>query len=318
MFEISTYADLKKVGTGVDGWDLDSDYKLMNDIDASDSEAENEGAGWIPIGRLSGSFTGTFDGQGYTISNLYMDESDYDGAGFFGSLSSATIQNLRLVGMDILSDYVAGGLAGYSTNSTITNCSCSGSVEERAGGDNFIGGLVGQMSGGQMARCYSAVNVIGVSQYAGGLFGYFSTGSVLNSYATGSVSGEDYVGGFAGYNYRGIIQKCYSTGAVSGEDDVGGFCGDEDTGGDYDTQDNFFDYETAGNEVEIGATKKTTADMKNIDTFTDTETAGLTEAWDMEYRKFTGGNTIWIISGDYPELGWAWEGLKSPLPTFFK
>jgi len=259
-FEVSTYADLKKVGTGTDGWNLSSSYVLANDIDASASQTENGGSGWDPIGTWGSEFTGTFDGQGHTISGLYINRVE-EAVGLFHS-NNGTIKNLYLEIESSSSVGNSGGIVGEN-NGTVSGCYVLADIE--CDGNN-AGGVIG-LNNGTVNKCYSSGTITSTVWGAGGLVGQNNSGTIENSYSIATVNGDDTVGGLCGYNQTGIIRKCYSAGAVSGTSDVGGFCGSENTGGSYDTQDNFFDYQTAGNETEIGATKKTTAQMKDMDTF---------------------------------------------------
>ena len=126
-FEVSTYEDLKKVGTGIDGWTLDADYIQTADINASASKTENpDGSGgyygFEPIGTNTNKFTGIYDGQGHTISNLYINRPATDYIGLFGAINGE-VSNLGLVDADITGDSRVGGLCGYNSDTgTITNC----------------------------------------------------------------------------------------------------------------------------------------------------------------------------------------------------
>ncbi len=103
----------------------------------------------------------------------------------------------------------------------------------------------------------------------GGLMGY-NWGTVKNSYATGDVSGDWYVGGLVGENDEGSVDNSYATGSVSGEVFVGGLVGwNEGT-----VDNSFWDIETSGTTSSDGGVGKTTAEMMDINTFTDV-------GWDM-------------------------------------
>ncbi len=127
----------------------DSVY-LTNDIDLS-------GKIWTPIN----SFSGTFDGRGYTIKGLTIDDSvetSNNYHGLFGKTSGATIKNLTLEGVSIdppSSNTYAGALIGNALSTTIINCGATGTVN----GGSYVGGLVGKHFGGQIIRCFSYVNV---------------------------------------------------------------------------------------------------------------------------------------------------------------
>ena len=118
--------------------------------------------------------------------------------------------------------------------------------------------------------------------------------NISNCYSRASVtrtSGRsNTIGGFGGDVEKSIIKNCYSTGLVSGgtTNNLGGFIGSSKIGAAASTfENNFFDIETShrsnpGHNVTTGVTGKTSAEMKNVDTFTDESLAGLTEAWDFE------------------------------------
>ncbi len=240
-------------------------YKLIANIDltnfGSSNTNFNSGKGWRPIGKLYYSFGGVFDGNGYTINGMYINDSTLEYAGLFGYLSG-TVKNLDIVNVNITGKKMVGGVAGYiNTVSSVTSCNSTGTVT----GENMVGGVVGQVNGGKVENCYSAGIVTG-NQYAGGVVGYimsqnaritncYSTSkvignqdtdnqdtdnqdiggivgcisydtSVTNCYSTGTIIGEKYVGGVAGYaDRRANVSNCYSIGAITGEEYVGGVAG---------------------------------------------------------------------------------------------
>ena len=183
-------------------------YKLINNIDASGTSEWNAGAGFAPVST----FTGTFDGQGHTISDLNINRSSTSNVGLFGSTSHATIQNVGLVGGSVRGSNNVGGLVGsHNASSTILGSYTTGSVN----GSNFIGGLVGSNNSSSIYNSYATGNVSG-SLYVGGLVGQnylFST--ILDSYATGSVSGSGLVGGLVGLNYVSSIVNSFATGVAT-------------------------------------------------------------------------------------------------------
>jgi len=253
-FEVSTYEDLKKVGTGIDGWTLDADYIQTADINASASKTENpDGSGgyygFEPIGTNTNKFTGIYDGQGHTISNLYINRPATDYIGLFGAINGE-VSNLGLVDADITGNFGVGGLCGRNVG-TITNCYSTGNVS----GDDNVGGLCGR-NFGTITNCYSTGSVTG--SRAGGLCGYTYYGTITNCYSTGSVSGDSYVGGLCGYIYKGTITNCYSTGSVTGNFNIGGLCGINNSG----TITNcYWNTETSGQSISSGGEGRTTAEM---------------------------------------------------------
>ncbi len=232
-------------------------YVLANDINASATAAWS--GGFVPI-ATGGAYTGTFDGATHQISGLKISQSGADNVGLFSALSSGTIRNLRLTGVDVSGRYGVGGLVGSVTNGggqinnvsvsgvvqgvgnvgalvgsnggTISNATTSGTVTGLSGTNaSNIGGLVG-VNTGAISLSSSSANVNGNGQgYTGGLVGSNTSsgnfiGSVTNSSASGAVySSGEIVGGLIGDNNGGTLTLSYATGNVSGGRNVGGLVG---------------------------------------------------------------------------------------------
>ena len=197
---------------------------------------------WTPVGiSFVNQYTGTFDGNGYTIRGLTVTGSN-EYAGLFGYIDdSGTVKNVKLVNVQITSDYQygnAGGVAGDSWG-TIENCSVSGSVS----GTTFAGGVVGSQWGGSITGCNSSATVKGTGE-VGGVAGKTDNSATLTAcYATGNVTFErastinTFAGGVVGFNGTGsILTACYATGNVTGTGTgtgsiyVGGVTGDNASG----------------------------------------------------------------------------------------
>jgi hypothetical protein len=221
-----------------DWYDLDDirdnrsdSYILVNDLDSTTAGYEelagptaNLGKGWEPIGdwEYSG-FSGTFDGQGYEIRDLFISRPEEDGVGLFGSIDDgAHIENTGVANAIVTGRRNVGGLVGLSGqqfhNTTVSNCYASGNISGQAS----IGGLVG-VNRGTVTDCYSSSSVTG-NVFVGGLVGGISYGAVSGSYATGSVTGLSVVGGLSGRNC-GTVSNCYATGNITGDDNIGGLAG---------------------------------------------------------------------------------------------
>ncbi|MFC1686030.1 GLUG motif-containing protein [Nanoarchaeota archaeon] len=194
-------------------------YQLTQNISCSDTINWNSGAGFEPIGNDTNSFNGTFDGQSYTISNLYINRSTTDYVGLFGMINSTgspEIKNIGLENASVVGNNTVGILVGYTDSGTnITNSYTTGSVI----GSNYVGGLVGRNNEGNITNSYATGAVSGTSGYVGGLIGY-NSGNITNSYATGDVNltcvGEcSYVGGLVGRHVLQVIQNSYATGTVT-------------------------------------------------------------------------------------------------------
>ncbi|MCK5772193.1 MAG: hypothetical protein KAH57_00245 [Thermoplasmata archaeon] len=228
---------------------LDANYILGKDIDASATRIWNSGAGFDPIGDSISAFTGSLDGNGFEISNFYINRPNEKYVGLFGHLGSGSdVRDLGITGSltQVVGYNYVGGFAGLNDGGSITNCyysgqtigvhylggfiglSIDGSINNcfRSGftrGGNNIGGFVGRSLGGSFDNCYSTGDVQG-GETCGGFTGY-NTADITNSFSTCNAIGRDQTGGFAGTS-GGTLINCYSTGSVKGTwDNVGGFAG---------------------------------------------------------------------------------------------
>ncbi len=204
---VNTVSDLQNIKNNLAGV-----YALGRDIDASATASWNGGAGFTPVGG-STAFTGIFDGQGQTISNLTINRPSGQWVGLFGyNGASATVSNLGLLNVSVTGNTATGGVVGEN-HGTITGVYTSGSVASNAG----AGGIVGY-NYGPLSNVYSTSAVSAPTIYAGGIAG-LSLGSISQAYATGPVSGGSNVGGLLGYNGGSITQSywdSYTTGQVAG------------------------------------------------------------------------------------------------------
>ncbi len=118
-YSISTAEELAKLATMTNNYKICSncEFVLADDIDLS---AYSTGEGWTPIGT-SNQFTATFDGNGYVISNLYINTPSINCVGLFRWCNFAEIKNVGLENVDVTGDYEVGGLMGRGCNVTISN-----------------------------------------------------------------------------------------------------------------------------------------------------------------------------------------------------
>ena len=290
---IYTAEQMNAIGAEPNDWD--KHFKLMADIDlasysydtaliAPDTDSSKSGFQGTP-------FTGVFDGNGLTISNLTIEGVGY--LGLFGQLEpTALVKNLGLEAVDVSgSGRHIGGLVGHNYGH-VTQCYTSGSVN---GSGQDVGGIVG-INNGVVSLCCSTSTVSGDVDI-GGLVGLNFVGSIANSYSTGFVRGDRSVGGLVGSNVEGDVSQCYSTGSVSGENSVGGLVGHR-WGWDA-VRACFWDIETSGQTISAGGIGKTTAEMQTASTF-------LEAGWDFVDETENGTEDIWrILEGlDYPRLWW--------------
>lgn len=212
---------------------LDRNIRLTGDIDMT-------GYDWVPIADEATVFSGIFDGRGHRIEGLTIDGGALQYVGFFGRVSG-TIRNLGLSAQVNGGSY-AGGLVGHLIGGSIINSYSEGTVtggNTGYGGLSAAGGLAGAANGDStILRSSSSAAVKSgdaSNQFAGGLVASQGTGSINDSYATGTVAytGGDhyfYGGGLAGHLIYGTIANSYSSTAImqSGSisySTIGGFIG---------------------------------------------------------------------------------------------
>ena len=222
-------------GAGCPG-DGCSGYELAKNLDFDDPSSYASGSanrgwrkadggnGWLPIGMFKDGpalpFQGVFEGNGSTITGLFVDVGRYH-AGLFSVVGhSGEIRNLGLVRADVSGRLEVGGLVGRHRG-VVKSSYATGVVS----GDWSVGGLVG-LNNGRIVTSYAAVDASG-GDVVGGLVGD-NQGPILAGYAIGAVSGRDSVGGLVGRTYeRDGILASYATGFVSGRSCVGGLVGKE-------------------------------------------------------------------------------------------
>ncbi|ABI68386.1 chitobiase/beta-hexosaminidase C-terminal domain-containing protein [Syntrophomonas wolfei] len=220
----------------------------------------NADEGWEPIGSYSpyAPFTGTFDGNGKTISNLTIKRTE-SYVGLFGFAKDSHIKNVKLENVDITGQDNVGGLVGYNYYGTVINSYATGTVK----GSKYVGGLVGQTFYGTITNSYATATVNGTNQ-VGGLVGLNDNGMISEAYATGAVTaGTSTAGGLVGDNF-GTITNSYATGAVTGIN-AGGLVGVNHQ--DDVVSNSYWDIDTSGMKSSAGGEGKTTAEMKLPETY---------------------------------------------------
>lgn len=200
---------------------------------------------WEPIGKYDYryQYRGTFDGNGKTITNLYINASQLK-VGLFGYTYKGTIKNLTFEYANVTNtkDYT-GILVGDIENSNLQNIKISNTCQIKGGkytggiagyldgnayncvnyatvqGIQYIGGLCGHYSrsrtGNSMTACANYGNVTASSLRVGGLVGYFDSGTIQDCANYGGVKGTDYIAGMAGSVNKGKIQNVFSYGNIS-------------------------------------------------------------------------------------------------------
>ncbi len=216
---------------GCNGYELTRSLDFMDDnsyripsFKARYTVTTTTDLGWEPIGSPSFlPFQATFNGNGYTISNL-MINSNTSFVGLFGYTRKSEITNLGLLDVDIRGQFRVGSLVGFSEESAITKSYAIGTV---SGTGSHIGGLVGWNDGGTITSSYAMGSVSGASNRVGGLVGNNDEGTITNSHAAVVVTGSGgNVGGLVGWNDDGTVMSSYATGDVTGNSQVGGLVGE--------------------------------------------------------------------------------------------
>ena len=296
------------------GYELTADLDFDENGDSQMTEVGdptywNTGAGWAPIGSDSSASTrynAVFDGDGHTISNLFISRNSTNHVGLFGATSATSaIRNVGLEGASVTGNAYTGALIG-SVYGAVEAAYSTGSVN----GNGYVGGLVASLSGGSSSiqRGYSTASVTGSTGRIGGLVGSSSGGGQIKaSYATGAVRGIDYVGGLAGdSDSNGGITASYATGAVSSSaspagTNLGGLAG-RNTG---TITNSYWNVTTTGiaddNNADTGE-GKTTSDLQS-----PTQTngyAGIYANWNLNLDGTAGGDDPWDFgtASQYPAL----------------
>lgn len=230
---------------------------------------------WSPMGKFNDtSYTGVFNGQGYTISGLYCNSSQ-NYAGLYG-----------IIGSD-----------GIVMNVSVT--------ESYIKGKSDVGGVCG-INMGKISNCYNAGTICVTGSYSsvGGVCGTNNRGTILNCYNTGTCSATSTsnnarikVGGVCGWSEAGVISDCYNTGSISArksDASVGGVCGYNTNNGKIK---NCY-YLPQNNETGIGFNK---VDTNVAEAKTETEFQNGEVAWLLNGNK--DGNTPELTSPWLQDLG---------------
>ena len=228
---------------------------------AADESQNLEELSWKPIGKndYGYQYRGTFDGNRKTITNLYINASQ-NNVGLFGYTMEGTIKNLTFEYANVTNTKTYTGiLVGYANNSNLQNIKISNTCQIKGGketggiagdfwgnayncvnyatvqGKERVGGLLGYCTAkySSITTCANYGNVTATGTDAGGLVGYFISGTIQDCANYGDVKGTEHVAGMAGYVNEGKIQNVFSYGNVSATNrtqDIGMAFGNSDNG----------------------------------------------------------------------------------------
>jgi hypothetical protein len=210
---IGSYAEFQLISSGY-GTFMDGKYKQEANLDLL-GDQNGDGTfdpivdqNWAPVSNyICNDFTGTFDGNGKDIANLYIDSNDYF-VGLF-AFGPGKIKNVHIRSGSVTGDETVGGIAGACDGGgTIENCSNAATVR----GNKLVGGIVGYNVGNIIA-CSNTGLVIGSIEEVGGIAGR-TIGSITACSNTGQIEAYRIVGGIAGSIDGGRLTACYNVGPV--------------------------------------------------------------------------------------------------------
>ena len=223
--ELAWFRDQVNSGNNSISAELTENIDLLEFCHAADGTTYTDELSWTPINW----YQGTFDGNGKTISNLYINATSGNYAGFFGVVDAGCINNITFDNAKVKSTVKSkstGILIGLAINSFIENIktleSCS------VDGVNTIGGIAGSAMG-NIIKCENHARVNGIA-IVGGIVGryngYDKSISITSCANYGVVTGSGgSAGGMVGYFDSGTIQNCANYGDVTGTDNVGNLIG---------------------------------------------------------------------------------------------
>ena len=277
-------------------------FELANDLDFDNaSHYQNSthqstnitGIGWKVLGTSPSHHMSTWDGKGYTIYNLFHNDTGSNYASLFGYVQGGTIENLHIRNADVSGDDYSAIFVSYSQGGTIKNCSATGNVT----GDQNSGGFAGQQLSSTVRNCYVIANVT-IYRRSGGFIGKTQfNAKYIDCYARAYVtrkSGSTFteIGGFVGWADYGDFDNCFVVGDVYYEgisDPINrGFGGSYGVSTDVDNC--YWDKTVSGIYTDSEATGKTTTQLQTWSTF------------DPEYD--IGNSTTTNYNDGYPYLAW--------------
>ena len=203
-YTVTSAEGLKNIAELVNGGKTYINITLDKNIDLTGKE-------WTPIGNYEKQYTGTFDGNGKTITGLTFNQPEINNVGLIVNLGeNGMVQDVKLDKVNIKANNNVGGIVGTNKGGSIIGCSVSGGIS----GVRQVGGVMGWFTGNGIATaCYHVGSVSG-SEYVGGVAGNSSYGSLTACYHVGNVTGSQYVGGVTGIATGSLAKviACYWNG----------------------------------------------------------------------------------------------------------
>ncbi len=320
--------------------DLDAYYELQDHLDQHSygySDLVDTEDGWHPIGDENNRFSGAFDGQNYTISDLFIDRPEEDNLGLFGHVghnnAETKIRDVCIKHANITGRRGIGTLIGRVTGNDKTLIEKVCAKESSVQGEGAVGGLIGSHNswrstpGGVdnpvLRESFADVDVTDQDDTSepdkfGGLVGCGQKADIIDSYSLGYVTIDGTgtrIGGLAGcIDFRGKLTNSYSTGKVTAEDStrVGSLVGNiEGMGGSAGRIENSYSNEETSGQTQLVGTIGD-GDLTESQLFEDTtemtdyedEYPDSYEGWDFVEIWQYGGVTDREDNSGYPALQW--------------
>ncbi|MEG2929527.1 MAG: lectin like domain-containing protein, partial [Oscillospiraceae bacterium] len=280
---------------------LENNVDLDTGLVVGYDKAVTEDNSWIPIGKDSSPFKGIFDGKGFEISGIKIN-NNLNRQGLFGNILGdasikASISNLGIVSADIIGGEFTGSIVGSGFNVIMYDCYNKSTTTKSSSvtGKSLVGGLAGELQDSTMQNCYNTGKVMLSTEdgVAGGLIGRITKESIINCFNAGEITTTESTsatniqkGGIIGQIINATAKNCYYLNT---------------------TENSFAD----SNEGIITATKMTVEEMQDT-TFVDTLNKNLDEFDNT-------GLHLWkAVSRDYPTLDFENYWKITLLPENFK
>ncbi|MBO7144235.1 MAG: leucine-rich repeat protein, partial [Salinivirgaceae bacterium] len=259
-YAISNASQLYGFAEIVNSGTTNANAVLMSDITVNSNVLKTDGSGalngnginftiWTPIGTNTNKYAGKFDGNGHTISGLYLNDDNVSYVGLFGySTNNATIKNTSIIDSYFRGYQFVAGFCGYvDGNTKISNCYNASTVfasnptdAVNGTGDSDAGGICGYMTGSSVIEnCHNSGYISAYIRCVGGICGIQFNGTITNCYNTGKVysysandaSKNGFIGGITGWMAgTASIENSYNTGNVEAIGKyVGGIIGKTNT-----------------------------------------------------------------------------------------
>lgn len=247
-FEIKTaehlawYRDYVNADNGIPSHHYNACAKLMGDIDMSpichpaDKSKNLNECSWKPI-AYNDAWGGIFDGQGHTISNLYINNNDQC-TGFFGAINSYSSQRSIIKNIIFENVQVYYNEVNYSSQPVgvlASSCRCAdiSNVQINSGyvkGESRLGGVLGYAGDCSLTSCQNKAEITGINSGVGGIIGYCYDSKIKKCINYGNITGNGECGGLFGRitstrNNQILISYCANYGNIQGQMDVGGIIG---------------------------------------------------------------------------------------------